>query len=122
MTSTQSIFIQGLRIDARIGVHAHEKGRVQPLSLDAEIQVSDAKFHPSKDRLDEVFDYQAVRNTVREVVDSGHIHLLETLADRVIERLLAMPEVQRVRVRISKFTAFSDCDAVGVEVVRSRQP
>jgi 7,8-dihydroneopterin aldolase/epimerase/oxygenase len=122
MNDTQSIFIDGLRIDARIGVHAHEMDRFQPLKLDAEIQVSDDKFQPSRDRLDEVFDYQAVRAAVLDVVNERHIHLLETLAARVIERLLSMQDVHAVRVRISKFTAFDDCDAVGVEVFRRRSP
>jgi dihydroneopterin aldolase len=119
---TQSIFIRGLRIDARIGVHAHEKGRVQPLKLDAEIAISDSRFHPSRDRLDEVFDYQTIRAAMIEVVEDGHIHLLETLADRVIARLLALPEVHAVRVRIHKFTAFPDVDEVGVEVFRRKPP
>jgi dihydroneopterin aldolase len=118
---TQSIFIKGLRIDARIGVHAHEKNRFQPLKLDADILISDARFHPARDKLDEVFDYQKIRAAMIDVVrEDGHIHLLETLADRVIERLLAMGDVQAVRVRISKFTAFDDCDSVGVEVFRRK--
>lgn len=118
---TQSIFIKGLRIDAQIGVHAHEKNRFQPLKLDADILISDSRFHPSRDKLSEVFDYQTIRAAMIEVVrEDGHIHLLETLADRVIGRLLSMPDVQAVRVRISKFTAFDDCDAVGVEVFRRK--
>jgi len=117
---TQAIFIQGLRIDARIGVHAHEKGRVQPLKLDAEILISDSRFHPSRDRLEEVFDYQTIRAAMIEVVNDGHIHLLETLADRVIERLLGLRDVHAVRVRIHKYTAFDDIDAVGVEVFRRK--
>jgi dihydroneopterin aldolase len=118
---TQSIFIKGLRIDAQIGVHAHEKNRFQPLKLDADILISDSRFRPSRDRLDEVFDYQTIRAAMIDVVrEDGHIHLLETLADRVIERLLAMGDVQAVRVRISKFTAFDDCDSVGVEVFRRK--
>jgi 7,8-dihydroneopterin aldolase/epimerase/oxygenase len=119
-TPTQSIFISRLRIDARIGVHAHEMGRYQPLKLDAEIDISDAKFHPERDRLEEVFDYQAVRGAIIDVVQDGHIHLLETLAERVIARLFEMPDVHAVKVRISKFTAFDDCDAVGVQVYRRR--
>jgi dihydroneopterin aldolase len=118
---TQSIFIKGLRIDARIGVHAHEKDRFQPLKLDADILIDDSRFRPSRDRLEEVFDYQTIRKAMIDVVrEDGHIHLLETLADRVIERLLAMADVRAVRVRISKFTAFDDCDSVGVEVFRRR--
>ena len=118
---TQSIFIKGLRIDARIGVHAHEKNRFQPLKLDADILISDTRFRPSRDRLDEVFDYQTIRAAMIEVVRDGHIHLLETLADRVIERLLAMPDVVSVRVRVHKYTAFDDVEEVGVEVTRRKQ-
>ncbi len=120
--NTQTIFIQGLRVDAQIGVHAHEKHRVQPLALDAEIQVSEHCFRPAHDRIDEVFDYQSLRNAMIAVVNAGHIHLLETLADRVIQTILQLPDVQSVRLRISKFTAFDDCQAVGVEVFRTRLP
>jgi dihydroneopterin aldolase len=119
---TQSIFVRGLRVDARIGVHAHEKGRVQPLKLDAEIHIDDRRFHPSRDRLNEVFDYQTIRAAMIDVVRDGHIHLLETLADRVIRRLLEMPDVQAVRVRVHKYTAFDDVEEVGVEVFRRRSP
>lgn len=117
---TQSIFVKGLRVDAQIGVHAHEKNRTQPLKLDAELEVADRRFHPSRDRLDEVFDYQTIRAAMIEVVRDGHIHLLETLADRVIARLLSMPDVQAARVRVHKYTAFEDVEEVGVEVYRRR--
>jgi dihydroneopterin aldolase len=119
---TQSIFVRGLRVDAAIGVHAHEKGRLQPLELDADIQIDDRRFHPERDRLDEVFDYQTIRAAMIEVVQGGHIHLLETLADRVIARLLEMPDVRAVRVRVRKFTAFEDVAEVGVEVFRRKSP
>lgn len=119
---TQSIFVRGLRVDAAIGVHAHEKGRLQPLELDADIQIDDRRFHPERDRLDEVFDYQTIRAAMIEVVQGGHIHLLETLADRVIARLLEMPDVRAVRVRVRKFTAFDDVAEVGVEVLRRKSP
>jgi dihydroneopterin aldolase len=118
---SQTIFVRGLRIDANIGVHAHEKGRTQPLKLDVELQIADARFHPSRDRLDEVFDYQTIRTAMVEVVRDGHIHLLETLADRVAARLLAMPDVQAVTVRVHKYTAFEDVEEVGVALHR-RQP
>ena len=119
---TQTIFVRGLRVDANIGVHAHEKGRTQPLKLDAELEIVDARFHPSRDRLEEVFDYQSIRAAMLEVVRDGHVHLLETLADRVIVRLLAMPDVSAVRVRVHKYTAFDDVEEVGVEVTRRKPP
>ena len=119
-TGTQQVFIEGLNIEARIGVFEHEKAGTQPLAIDLELQVDAARFQPAHDRLDEVFDYQGARAAVLEVAAGGHIHLLETFADRVLKRLLVMPDVQSARIRIRKFTAFEDCAAVGVVVQRSR--
>lgn len=119
---TQQVFIEGLRIDARIGVFDHEKTGTQPLAVDLELQVDAARFHPRHDQLDEVFDYQGARAAVLAVAAGGHIHLLETFADRALVRLLAMPDVHTARIRIRKFTAFDDCAAVGVVVERSRTP
>jgi len=118
--ATQQVFIEGLRIEARIGVFEHEKAGTQPLAIDLELQVDAARFSPTHDRLDEVFDYQGARAAVLAAAADGHIHLLETFADRVLTRLLAMPDVHSARIRIRKFTAFEDCAAVGVVVERSR--
>jgi dihydroneopterin aldolase len=117
---TQQVFIEGLSIEARIGVFEHEKAGTQPLAIDLELQVDAARFAPTHDRLDEVFDYQGARAAVLAAAAGGHIHLLETFADRVLTRLLAMPDVHSARIRIRKFTAFEDCAAVGVVVERSR--
>ena len=122
LAGAQQVFIEGLRVQARIGVFEHEKTGTQPLAVDLELQVDAARFSPLHDRLDEVFDYQGARAAVLEVAGSGHIHLLETFADRVLTRLLEMPDVWSARIRIRKFTAFTDCAAVGVVVERNRTP
>jgi dihydroneopterin aldolase len=118
--NTQVIFIQGLRIPAPIGVYDHEKTHPQPLQIDAEITVAETRFRPQADNLGEVFDYQALRTTLIQVTQAEHIHLLETLADRLIHAVFALPDVHTVRLRISKFTAFPDCQAVGIEVFRAK--
>jgi len=114
----QNAFVKGLRIDAQIGVFDHEKGRTQPLEVDLEVRVNAARFEPQQDQLDEVFDYQALRAVVLNVAQAGHIQLLETFACRVLDRVLALPDVLGARLRVSKFTAFEDCAAVGVMVDR----
>jgi len=119
--ATQQVFIEGQRIDARIGVFDHEKHGTQPLEVDLTLEVDGTRFRPTQDRLSEVFDYQAARAAVLQVAGEGHIHLLETFADRTLDRLLALPDVRSARIRIRKFTAFDDCAAVGVVVQRARQ-
>jgi dihydroneopterin aldolase len=114
----QTAFVRGLRLDAQIGVFDHEKGRTQPLEVDLEVRVNAARFAPQHDRLEEVFDYQALRAVALDVAQGGHIQLLETFAARVLDRVLALPDVLGARLRVSKFTAFEDCTAVGVLVER----
>ena len=114
----QTTFLRGLRLEAQIGVFDHEKGRTQPLEVDLEVRVNAARFAPQQDRLDEVFDYQALRTVVLTVAQAGHIQLLETFAARVLDRVLALPDVLGARLRVSKFTAFEDCAAVGVLIER----
>jgi dihydroneopterin aldolase len=57
---------------------------------------------------------------VREMVLDQHLHLIETLADRIAELCLADARVVEVAVRVEKLDVFADCVSVGVEIARSR--
>jgi dihydroneopterin aldolase len=63
-----------------------------------------------------VFDYRRLRDVAIEETERGHVNLLETLAGRIAQRLLAWPQVGRVVVAMDKPGIFDDCDAVGIEV------
>src|SRR3546814_15208945 len=68
-----------------------------------------------------VLDYRMLRHAIVDECTQAHVNLLETLSERVIDRiLLEFPEVTFARIRISKPLAFSDCAAVGIELQRSR--
>ena len=55
-------------------------------------------------------------NTTGQEAEGPHINMLETLAGRIAERLLALPGVARTRVRVTKPNIFPDSDGVSVEV------
>jgi dihydroneopterin aldolase len=57
---------------------------------------------------------------VAERVKRCHVHLQETLCDDILARLLEHPKVQAARVSTAKPDVYPDCDAVGVEVFRSK--
>ena len=42
---------------------------------------------------------------------AGHVNLLETLVGRLAQRLLTLPGVRGVRVKITKPEIFADCEA-----------
>lgn len=117
---TRRIFFSQLALDARIGILEHELRATQPLHIDAEIDVTVTQ--PVHDQnLQTVLDYRLLRNAIVEECTHAHVNLLETLIEQVADRLLReFPDVQQVKIRISKPSAFSDCAAVGIELVRSR--
>jgi dihydroneopterin aldolase len=111
------VFIRNLRLDAHIGAYRHEEGRAQPILVNIDLTVSEDAA-PIGDRLEAVVDYAHVARGVREIVDQGHVKLVETLAEAIATFALADPRVRAVRVRIEKLKALRDADSVGVEIER----
>ncbi len=118
--STRRIFFSRLALDARIGILEHELRATQPLHIDAEIDI-DVPRQLNDNDISSVLDYRKLREAIIEECTRAHIHLVESLGEMIANRLLKdFPEVQKVRLRISKPMAFADCDAVGIEVVTGR--
>jgi dihydroneopterin aldolase len=111
------VFIQGLRIDAVIGVHAWERRAPQPLLFDLELEF-DNRRAAAGDALAETFDYAAISARLQEFVRESRCQLIETLAERCAELLHDEFGVQRVRLRLSKPCAVSDATGVGVQIER----
>jgi dihydroneopterin aldolase len=108
-----TVFVRGLRVDAYIGVHAHERGRVQPLIVEVEIELAD----PHVERLSDTLNYEKVVEAARAVAASGHVDLVEEYAERLGRACLADPRARRVRVRIDKPHALEGAEAAGCEAV-----
>lgn len=114
------IFLRGLTVQAWIGIHAFEKEAAQRVVLDIDLWVQLAATTPTRDALEEVVDYDFVREVVHARVTAGPLALQETLVDDVTSALLLQPGVEAVRVSTRKPDVYPDCEAVGVEVFRLR--
>lgn len=111
------VFVRGLRVEAEIGVYAHERGHTQPLIVDVELDVS--AIHA--ERLAETVNYELIAKDARAIAAEGHIALVEAFAERLAERCLADPRVTRARVRVEKPLALApDAQAAGVEITAVR--
>jgi dihydroneopterin aldolase len=114
-----TIFIESLRVDALIGVYAHERGAVQPLLFDIRLGY-DTRVPAASDDVADAVDYAAVCEWVRAFVAGRRPQLLEALAEALVEELLRLRGVRSVWLRIRKPEAARalGADAVGVEIVR----
>ena len=114
------LFLRGLQVQARIGIHDFEQQAPQRLIIDVDLYVSLADTQVSNDQLNEVVDYDFVRQVVQQRVAQGHIGLQETLCDDIMTALLDHPGVQAAQVSTRKPDVYPDCDAVGVEIFRAK--
>lgn len=114
------IFVEGLLIQASIGVHPHEYESTQPIIMDICLDMGPMPA-PKDDRLHETLDYGLVAQKAEEIALAAHVQLVETLADRIAAwALSADPRVQAVTVRIAKPQALLKAQAAGVEVHKTR--
>lgn len=117
---TRRIILSGLALDARVGILEHERRATQPLHIDAEFDVD--ILHKTDDQdIRSVLDYRSLREIIIDQCTRAHVNLLETLTEQIAQRLLTeFPDINAVKLRISKPMAFSDCAAVGVEIQTRR--
>jgi 7,8-dihydroneopterin aldolase/epimerase/oxygenase len=117
-TEVLSVFVQGLALDAEIGLYDHERGRTQPLLLDVELWLTpgSAPAHG----IHGTVNYETLAAKARAIAQAGHIELVETFAERLAADCLDHPRAIRVRVRIRKPQAIAGADAAGVELVAAK--
>ena len=92
------VFLRDMTLLASVGIHAFEHEARQRIRLNIDLAVLDEGVGPlnrplslpgaAKDELRRVVDYERVADRVREIVASGHVRLVETLAERIAEACL----------------------------------
>lgn len=107
----QILTLTGLRFDANLGILAHEKTAPQPIQVDAELNLGPQALRPRDDDILHVLDYRKVRRIIIDECTAGHVNLLESLIGKLAHRLLQLPGVLGVRVKIAKLEIFDDCEA-----------
>jgi len=106
----QSLTLLGLRFDASLGILESEINTPQPIQVDAELNLGEQPLLPHDDDIHHVLDYRKVRKIIIDECTAEHVNLLETLIGKLATRLMQLPGVQGVRVKIAKLEIFDDCE------------
>ena len=112
----QTLSLTGLRFDANLGILDREKTAPQPIRVDAELNLGPQPLLPRDDDIGHVLDYRKVRKIIIDECTAEHVNLLESLIGKLGLRLMQLPGVLGVRVKIAKLEIFDDCEvAIRVE-------
>ena len=116
LNGNQTLTLTGLRFDASLGILEFEKTAPQPIQVDAELNLGSQALLPHNDEILHVLDYRKVRQIIIDDCTAQHMNLLESLIGKLANRLMQLPGVLGVRVRIAKLEIFEDCEvAIRVE-------
>ena len=102
---------------AEIGAFQQERGTTQRLRFNVVVEVSTPEA-PLDDDVDKILSYDTITEAIETELAAERLNLLETLAERVPDRILWAPQAMRVFVRIEKLDRGPG--ALGVEIVRTR--
>ena len=114
-----TVFIEGLQIEATIGIYDWERRIRQPLRFDIEMAFDNTRPAGSDDIAD-TLDYKAVSKRLIGYVGASEFGLVETLAERCAE--IIRNEFGVAWLRLRKPGAVRGADAVGVCIERGRRP
>jgi dihydroneopterin aldolase len=118
---TYRIRLEGIRFRARHGASRAERDLPQDFVVDLEV-ILPVTALPRSDSRARVFDYDQLATLVVDEGTRVSYKLLETLAERLIDRVLGDTPAVSVQVRVKKFgpPTLASVDAVSVELVGKR--
>jgi dihydroneopterin aldolase len=112
-----AILLDGLEAMIRLGIHPREAAP-QRVIVSVEMALTYPRA-PAEDAIDEVLDYDFVREGILALAASRHFSLQETLCEAIAALCLADPRVTQVSVRTTKADIYPDA-RIGCAIVRSR--
>ena len=114
------IRLDGIRFRGRHGASDAERYLLQDFVVDLEVGLP-VSLLPETDDRSQVYDYDALANLVVEEGTTQSYKLLETLAARLLDRILADTPAIAATVRLRKFgpPTTASVDTVSVELSSS---
>ena len=114
--ASDRIFVHDFVLAVRIGAFDREQDKPQQVRFNIDACI--ARPIRTPERLHEVFSYDLITDGIRAIVAHGHVHLVETLAERIAAMVLGHPQVLSVTVRVEKLEVIPG--SVGVQITRTK--
>ena len=106
--------------EVKVAVRPAERAEPQEFKVDVKVD-ADLAAPGTSDRVEDTVDYRQIYNIAKGVVEGESAKLIETLAERIADRVLEVPRVATVSVRVAKRPqSMRPIDAAAVKIKRTR--
>ena len=120
VNDTYKILINELAIDAFIGIHDFEKKKKQKITISLSLDVND-NISGIEHKIENFVSYEHIVNDIKSILKKGHIDLLETLGEKIVELCFKDKRVLTIKLKLEKLEVFEDASSVGIEIFRKKK-
>ena|SRR5438128_1824369 len=116
-----SIIVSDFKCSTRIGIYEWEREVDQPVLINLEIELPSSRACASDDFAD-ALDYAAVVERLRGLLANHPYHLLESLAEGIVQTILGEFNVPRVKLTLAKIAPLPGVKTIAIRLERTRAP
>ena len=113
-----TVFLEGLSLKGKHGVHERERQVEQEFLMDIKASFDTAKSAKT-DKLADTVNYARFREIAQDVVSNNSFYLIEKVADLLASKILEDERIADVAITIRKPAVFEDC-VPGVSIIRKK--
>jgi len=118
------VFLKDITVNLPVGIYPAEQGKPQSVTIDAEIMVNPAHHFTQLNSTDlsKSFNYDRLYQFLHnDLMQLGHIALLESLAEHICHFCLGDKIVKSVTVSVTKNNIYPGAARAGISLTRSRK-
>ena len=117
--NTYKILINDLTLDAFIGIHDFEKKKKQKIAISLSLDVND-NISGIEHKIENFVSYEHIVADIKSILMSGHIDLLETLGEKIVDLCFTDERVMTIKLKLEKLEVFKETRSVGIEIFRKK--
>ena len=117
--NTYKILINDLTLDAFIGIHDFEKKKKQKIAISLSLDVND-NISGIEHKIENFVSYEHIVADIKSILKSGHIDLLETLGEKIVDLCFMDERVMTIKLKLEKLEVFKETSSVGIEIFRKK--
>ena len=115
----RKILIKDLLLNMLIGIHSFEKKKKQRVKFNLVININQNLVPNDKD-LKSIVNYEQVIKVINKIIARKHYPLLETLAEKIFDKLFENMRIKKILLRIEKLDVIKNTTSVGIELEKTR--
>ena len=115
----RKVLIKDLILKMLVGIHSFEKKKKQRVKFNLVINI-DHNLVPNDKDLKSIVNYELVIKVIKKIVARKHYPLLETLAEKIFEKLFENIRIKKILLRIEKLDVIKNTSSVGIELEKTR--